>query len=68
MGPDYYNDGSMQGCGLHTPIRALNSLGNDEHLLLTTHFSCVHTISHYLCIEINQTVKKANGKFTIRPE
>ena len=26
-----------QGCGLHTPVRAFNSLGNVEHLLLTTH-------------------------------
>ena len=59
------SEGSMQGCLLNTPIRDLNSLGNEEHLLLTTHFTCVHTISHDLCIEINQTLKNAYAKYTL---
>ena len=28
----------MQGCGLQTPVRALNSLGNEEHLRLTSYY------------------------------
>ena len=55
MGAQYAAD-SMHGCGLQTPIRDLNTLGNEEHL---------HTDSHYLCIEINQTLKKAYGKSSL---
>ena len=30
--------GSMQGCGLLTPVRTLNSFGKEEYLLLTSFF------------------------------
>ena len=62
MASDNYSDGSMQGYRLHTPIRALNSLGNEEHLMLTNQHSGMHTIFQYLCSQIIVALKKSYGK------